>query len=230
MTKEPSTGHGWLLTGSFGLACLGMGLLGGTLLDTTMDDLAAYKNKAAVTADPVNVTSSNLDPAGDSDAKAAWFPDNNTIEWSTSLRPADTPTALDIQNADGKTNLKVVFVALAEGAQRQAALIYVRAGQRALIHLPVARYRVDVARSAASTPWEQAQATPPIPSFGFDLPEADNNTVPDNRLTISADGKVSFNKAAKTASKAASPSKASASPDDDEQEYADLDTATPENP
>jgi hypothetical protein len=79
-----------------------------------------------------------------------------------------------------------------QGALRLSATLFVRAGQKALIHLPAAQYRIDIASTADTMPWEEALAVVPLPSYALTLPEDERTDIPTSKLVIEDEGKVRF--------------------------------------
>src|SRR3546814_14345802 len=109
-----------------------------------------------------------------SDLQPGWFPDNNHVEWSTSLRPNEQPAAIDVRNESRSENRRILFQMVDGRTYRLAATLFVKSGSQAVIRLPIGAYRIDVASSPTEMPWEEAKAVIPIPRFALQLGEADN--------------------------------------------------------
>src|SRR3546814_338665 len=117
-------------------------------------------------------------------------PDNNHVEWSTSLRPNEQPAAIDVRNESRSENRRILFQMVDGRTYRLAATLFVKSGSQAVIRLPIGAYRIDVASSPTEMPWEEAKAVIPIPRFALQLGEADNEPSPRNRIFIDEEGKV----------------------------------------
>lgn len=162
-------------------------------IDGTLEVVNAYNIRQLKLAARASSAAVQQKPGATSvDAQSAFFPDNNTVEWSTSLAPGETPTPLDVSNESQENNQRVLFYAVGRLVPRLTATLYIRAGQKALVHLPLGHYRVDVASSPVTMSWEKAQAIVAIARDAFGLPADDQQNVPRNRLIVSAEGKVSF--------------------------------------
>src|SRR3546814_11261497 len=94
-----------------------------------------------------------------------WFPDNNHVEWSTSLRPNEQPAAIDVRNESRSENRRILFQMVDGRTYRLAATLFVKSGSQAVLRLPIGAYRIDVASSPTAMPWEEAQAVTPLPRF-----------------------------------------------------------------
>ena len=184
-------GHGWPVTITISLITFAIGIAGGLTAGGALQVVTAYDlQRAAHDGQKIDRNK----PATKADAAPAFYPDNNKLEWSTSLSPGETPAPLDVTNASLTNNQRLLFYAVENNNPRLAATLYVRAGHRALINLPVGQYRVDVASSATTLPWDKAQNLVAIPAYALNLPADDQENVPNNRLVISEDGKVGFSR------------------------------------
>lgn len=186
----PRTGVGPTFTLILCMVSLCIGVAAGMAADGSLEMINAYQVrqlKLAATADvrPRKPSSATI-------GAPASFPENNTLEWSTSLAPGETPAPLDVLNESEATNKRILFYAIGKLAPRLTATLYVRAGQKALVHLPLGRYRVDVASTAMTMPWENAQSVAPVTVYAFSLPADDQENDPSNHLTLDNGGKVRF--------------------------------------
>src|SRR3546814_21002197 len=57
-----------------------------------------------------------------------WFPDNNHVEWSTSLRPNEQPAAIDVRNESRSENRRILFQMVDGRTYRLAATLFVKSG------------------------------------------------------------------------------------------------------
>ena len=194
MASPPKVGHGWPFTITISLATFAIGIAGGLTAGGALQVVTAYdiQHQKLVAHDDRAIDLNK--PAAKADTTPAFYPDNNKLEWSTSLSPGQTPAPLDITNASQTNNQRLLFYAVENNNPRLTATLYVRAGHRALINLPVGQYRVDVASSATTLSWDKAQNLIAIPAYALNLPADNQENVPNNRLLISEDGKVSFSR------------------------------------
>lgn len=119
-----------------------------------------------------------------------WYPENNHIEWSISLRPNEIPIGIDVRNESLTRNLRISFLAPDGRTYRHAATLYVQAAKQSVIRLPAGQYRIDIAGSPVQMPWQQAQRQVSIPSYSLQLSPENRESMNLTRLDIDEDGKV----------------------------------------
>ncbi|QAY80192.1 hypothetical protein [Sphingosinicella sp. BN140058] len=195
---EPETviverGPGWAFTIATSILALALGGFAGMSIDGSLEVLNAYnlasRKAAPSTVSPVDLID-HAAAGADEHTTPAWYPDNNKVEWSTSLPIGQQPASLDIRNESRTQNRRLIFQLIEAGVPRQAAILYVRAGEQAIIQLPLGDYRIDVASTPSDLPWEKAKDQTPVPTFSIPLHSAAQGQIPEDRLFLDEDGQI----------------------------------------
>jgi hypothetical protein len=191
---QPKSRPSWLFTITLAASSMIFGVVAGIVGDGSVEVLNDFHDghpttrRAALPDSLPNMLPA--ESASPAEVPLAWFPDNNHVEWSTSLRPNEQPAAIDVRNESRTDNRRILFQMADGRTYRLAATLFVKAGQQAVIRLPVGTYRVDVASSAAVMPWSQAQGITPIPRYAVKLAMPDDQQTPQQRIFIEEDGKI----------------------------------------
>lgn len=167
------------------------GIVAGVAGDGTaevLNDFHARKSNRSSTIAHAEIAKSY--PQSQPVEKPQWFPENNHIEWSISLRPNEIPIGIDVRNESLTKNLRISFLAPDGRTYRHAATLYLQAAKQSVIRLPAGQYRVDIAASPLQMPWQQAQRQVSIPSYALLLSPENRETSELTRLDIDEDGKV----------------------------------------
>ena len=183
----------WRFTVAISTLAMFCGVIAGIVGDGSVEVLNGFYETSTPTRRAIAhiQTNGRVDPAIPiPPAQPAWFPDNNQVEWSTSLRPNERPAAIDVRNESQSQNRRILFQMADGRTYRLAATLFVKAGQQAVIRLPMGSYRVDISSSPVQMSWAEAQSAIPIPRFALTLSEPDDDQAPRNRIFIEEDGKV----------------------------------------
>ena len=199
--SDPPTGSGpgWPMTIFLTLTAFCLGIAGGTLIDGTLESVETYKPRPSQSGDPPSAVLDFLPTDQEPESQEEWFPSNNAIDWSISIRPAVTTLPLEIQNESSDENRRILFHILSDtSAPRLAAILHIAAGKRAVIRLPESNYRLDVISTSTAMPWKIAQKQYAIPTFTIPLFEESGKIIVEQKLVVQSDGAIRFAKPAIT--------------------------------
>src|SRR3546814_19760947 len=82
-----------------------------------------------------------------------WFPDNNHVDWSTSLRPNEQPAAIAVRNESRSENRRILFQMVDGRTYRLAATLFLKSGSQAVHRLPLGASRCYVTPSPPEITW-----------------------------------------------------------------------------
>lgn len=230
LTETTRSGPGWPFTIFCSVISMTFGVMAGIAGDGSIEVLNEFHGKYGARSRPALIAPAAPDETSPQSATAMqpeWYPENNHIEWSTSLRPNEVPAAIDVRNDSNSDNRRILFQVADGRTYRLAATLYVKAGQQAVIRLPVGAYRIDVASSPTNMPWDKAQREVLIPRNLIVLKNPDDQDAPLNRVFIEEDGKVRLSMKPTTAAPSPRSSKKREKTSNDD--YSDLSRRTIED-
>src|SRR3546814_12601739 len=129
-----------------------LGVIAGIVGDGSAEVINGFYERSGPTRRAIaniQTDTSSLPALKPAPLQPGWFPDNNHVEWSTSLRPNEQPAAIDVRNESRSENRRILFQMVDGRTYRLAATLFVKSGSQAVIRLPIGAYRIDVARSEA---------------------------------------------------------------------------------
>lgn len=166
---------GWCLTTlTFSALSFTAGFASGVITQTSKEDIASYKAQYVTpVSDGWPEPDLTIHTPPSPDTRKQFFPENNDIEWSLSLRPGATTIPIEIQNENESENRRILFYIV---SPRQtpvlAAVLSIRAGQQAIIRPPQADYRLTVISTPENMSWKIAQKQTEISAFSLPLDNA----------------------------------------------------------
>src|SRR3546814_9087922 len=127
-----------------------LGVIAGIVGDGSAEVINGFYERSGPTRRAIaniQTDTSSLPALKPAPLQPGWFPDNNHVEWSTSLRPNEQPAAIDVRNESRSENRRILFQMVDGRTYRLAATLFVKSGSQAVIRLPIGAYRIDVASS-----------------------------------------------------------------------------------
>ncbi len=116
----------------------------------------------------------------------AWFPDNNTVQWSTSVAPGQPLSGISLRNGDQSVNLIAHLTARGtNGGMVPIASMTVSPGRESVLHPPAGDYAMEIVVSPIDMPFDRIASLPRSKPASFALPAQDPNVVPSVRFEVS---------------------------------------------
>lgn len=116
----------------------------------------------------------------------AWFPDNNTVQWSTTVAPGQPLSAISLRNGDQSVNLIAHLTARGtNGGMVPVASMTVSPGRESVLHPPAGDYAMEIVTSPIDMPYDRIASLPRSRPASFSLPAQDHNAIPSVRFEVS---------------------------------------------
>src|SRR3546814_7485063 len=89
-----------------------LGVIAGIVGDGSAEVINGFYERSGPTRRAIaniQTDTSSLPALKPAPLQPGWFPDNNHVEWSTSLRPNEQPAAIDVRNESRSENRRILF-------------------------------------------------------------------------------------------------------------------------
>src|SRR3546814_9224041 len=101
------SGPSWRFTISISVLSMFLGVIAGIVGDGSAEVINGFYERSGPTRRVIaniQTDTSSLPALKPAPLQPGWFPDNNHVEWSTSLRPNEQPAAIDVSNESRSEN------------------------------------------------------------------------------------------------------------------------------
>lgn len=136
---------------------------------------------------PAAASIQTIEPAADeATGPTAYFPENNTVQWSTTVAPGQSLSAISVRNGDQKVNLIAHLAARGTaGGMIPVASMTVSPGREAVIRPPSGEYAMQIVTSPVNMPYDRIATLPRSAPAMFGLAPQDVKAVPAVRFEVS---------------------------------------------